>query len=256
MVGTIRPACNHVSPSVRSRSPTHATSCSLLGQRYVHPAHLAELLSTLTPRQAVAVERLTGGATHAAAAVAADVSRETVTRWVSHDPGVRAALDSARYAASIETIDRVASIRSRALDVVEQHLDTLDPSDPGTLAVAVTILKVLPSPDPPVRPEPAEALAYRHLEEGERHRMAMREAGPIEEHEWAKSYREEMAGDLPPTNRPTRELTAMADTGEADLTDTALELMATRATLQRRLAALDPPAREATAVADTGDPAA
>jgi hypothetical protein len=140
-------------------------------------AHVAELIATLSPKQAVAVERLTGGATHAAAATAAGVSRETVTRWVSHHPGVQAALDRARYASSIETIDRVASIRSRALDVVAQHLDTLDPSEPVALAVAVTLLKVLPVPAVPAeRPEPSVTLAYRHLEVGRFHREAMADA--------------------------------------------------------------------------------
>jgi len=181
----------------------------------VNYAHVVELLAILSPKQAVAVERLAGGATHAAAATAAGVSRETVTRWVSHHPSVRAALAEARYASSIETIDRVASIRSRALDVVAQHLDTLDPSEPVALAVAVTLLKVLPVPAVPAeRPEPAETLAYRHLEENRFHREAMDEAGPIDESRpWVIEARRDLQAELVALDPPAHMLTLVTDTG-------------------------------------------
>lgn len=188
----------------------------------VPAAHVAELLATLTPAQAVAVEQLTSGATHADAAAVAGVARETVSRWVSHHPGVRAALDSARYASSIETIDRVAAIRSRALDVVAQHLDTLDPSDPVSLAVAVTVLKVLPAPVVAERPEPAQTLAYRHLEERRDHDRAMAEAGPIgETRERLAARRAEPVPLDPPRARsepvaidpPVHRLTVVTGTG-------------------------------------------
>lgn len=51
---------------------------------------IRERLSTLTPAQAVAVAALAGGATHAEAAQAAGVARETVTRSLAHHPAVRA----------------------------------------------------------------------------------------------------------------------------------------------------------------------
>lgn len=178
----------------------------------VPAAHVAELLATLTPKQAVAVDRLTGGATHAAAAAAAGVARETVTRWVSDHPGFRAALDRARYASSIETIDRVSAIRSRALDVVAQHLDTLDASEPVALAVAVTVLKVLTVPAVPAdRPEPATTLAYRKLGETRDHDAAMREAGPVNEGPLADLAE---AGPVPLDHPPAPALMVVTDTGD------------------------------------------
>jgi hypothetical protein len=95
------------------------------------PPNIDELilneLCELSPAQAIAVDQLICGATHSAAAAAAGVARETVTRWVSHHPGVQAALDRARWATSLEIIDRIASIRTRALDLVEQHLENPRP---------------------------------------------------------------------------------------------------------------------------------
>ena len=132
------------------------------------PPNIDELvlneLCELSPAQAIAVDQLTCGATHSAAAAVAGVTRETVTRWVSHHPGVRAAMDRARWATSHEIIDRIASIRTRALDLVEQHLETLDPNTPEALTAAVSVLKTLPAAEVSTRrPEPAETLATRDL---------------------------------------------------------------------------------------------
>ena len=132
------------------------------------PPNIDELvlneLCELSPAQAIAVDQLTCGFTHSAAATAAGVARETVTRWVSHHPGVRAAMDRARWATSLEIIDRIASIRTCALDLVEQHLETLDPNTPEALTAAVVVLKTLPAAEMPTRrPEAAEALATRDL---------------------------------------------------------------------------------------------
>jgi hypothetical protein len=123
-----------------------------------------DTLCSLTPAQTIALDHLVCGFTHTAAATAAGVARETVTRWISHHPGFRAALDRARWATSLETLDRISSIRMRALDLLAQHLETIDPMSPGTLTAAVTVLKAIPVVEAPTRrPEPAEALAYRDL---------------------------------------------------------------------------------------------
>ena len=82
-----------------------------------------------------------------------------------HHPGVRAALESTRYATAVESIDRVADIRRTALDIVGLHLAELDPLDPDTFDTAVTVLKVLRVAEAPAhRPELAETIALRDLE--------------------------------------------------------------------------------------------
>ena len=55
-------------------------------------------------------------------------------------------------------------IRTCALELVEQHLETLDPNTPEALTAAVVVLKTLPAAEvPTLRPEPAETLATRDL---------------------------------------------------------------------------------------------
>ncbi len=86
-------------------------------------------LLALTPAQAAAVESLAAGSTHAEAAQAAGVSRETVSRWCAHHPGTRAALGIVRAALAEESAARLHRLRRKALERAEELLDSgdLDP---------------------------------------------------------------------------------------------------------------------------------
>lgn len=100
---------------------------------------LRSALLTLAPTQQAAAEALATGATHAEAAEAASVARETVTRWLGHHPGFRAALDLYRATLAAEQADRARRIRSKALEAVEAGLDagTIDP---------LAVLRSVPAP--------------------------------------------------------------------------------------------------------------
>jgi len=108
----------------------------------------AALLS-LTPAQQAAVEALATGVTHREAANIAGVCRETVTGWVGHHPGVRAALETFRVALATEQANKARAIRGRALAIVEAQLDGAD------LAMALAVLRAIPVP---TDPGPAGAL--------------------------------------------------------------------------------------------------
>jgi hypothetical protein len=101
---------------------------------------LRALLVELSPAQAIAADALAAGSTHAEAAEAAGVARETVTRWVGCHPGFRATLDLYRTSLAIEHVDRVLRIRGKALNLVEQKLDDAD------LAGALAVLRFVPAP--------------------------------------------------------------------------------------------------------------
>jgi hypothetical protein len=106
-------------------------------------ARLRSALLDLSPAQQLAAEVLAAGSTHAQAAEAASVTRETVTRWSGHHPGFRAALDLYRTTLAAERAEKLRHIRDRAIDVVAEQLDTAD------LATALAVLKAIPDPGPP-----------------------------------------------------------------------------------------------------------
>ncbi len=103
---------------------------------------LRAALVELTPAHALAVEALATGSTHAQAAEAAGVTRETVTRWVNHHPGFRAALDRYRHALAEENAAAAGRIRGKALATVERHLD-----DGADLPTALAVLRAVPAPE-------------------------------------------------------------------------------------------------------------
>jgi len=93
------------------------------------PGRLRAALLNLSPAQQAAAEALTNGATHSAAAEAADVARETVTRWAGHHPGFRAALNLYRSVLVVDQADRARRIRGKAPEGIEAELEagTIDP---------------------------------------------------------------------------------------------------------------------------------
>lgn len=98
---------------------------------------LRAALLELTPTQQVALEALVAGATHAKAAEAAGVTRETVTRWAGHVPAFRATMNLYRAALVTEQIDTSRRIRGKALSAVERALDEGD-IDPLAVLRVVT----------------------------------------------------------------------------------------------------------------------
>ncbi len=105
---------------------------------------LRAALLTLTASQATAVEALATGATHADAAKAAGVRRETVTNCHGHHPAFRAALAAARGVLAAEQADTIRTIRRVALDLVLAKLD-----DSVDLATALQVLRAIPAPAEP-----------------------------------------------------------------------------------------------------------
>ncbi len=115
---------------------------------------LRSALTNLDPAKAAAVAALASGATHAEAADAAGVKRETVTRWLGSHAGFRSALATMRYADADEQATRVGRIRGKALAAIEAALDAAD-ADPS---LALAVIRALPSIDCPGQPPDAEAV--------------------------------------------------------------------------------------------------
>ena len=107
----------------------------------------------LSDKQLLAVDVLLTGGTHRAAAEAAGVARTTVTEWVNHRGVFRSELERRRYERAGEVNDRVCSLVTRSLGVVEQHLDA------GDLRAALGVLRLVPTEalyQPPTPPPTAE----------------------------------------------------------------------------------------------------
>lgn len=104
-------------------------------------ARLREALSTLSPSQITAVRMLTEGASQTQAAEAAGCTRETLSRWLTHHPGVRVALVEAQIALMSEHALAAARVRTRATEAAGRALtvlmDRLDADDPDTDPIAV-----------------------------------------------------------------------------------------------------------------------
>jgi hypothetical protein len=98
---------------------------------------LRRALLHLTPAQQVAAEALATGATQQAAAEAAGVTRETVTRWAGHVPAFKATLNRYRHAIATDQIETARRVRGKALAAIEAALDNgeIDP-----LAVLRTVV--------------------------------------------------------------------------------------------------------------------
>jgi hypothetical protein len=91
----------------------------------------------LSPRQLVAVEQLSIGATVICAAGVAGVSRETVHRWCRENFAFQAALNRARQ-------DLQDAVERRLLAVAEMAMaNVAEAVEDGNLNVSVTLLKGL-----------------------------------------------------------------------------------------------------------------
>ena len=93
----------------------------------------------LSIEQANAIEHLLQGQSDRVTAEAVGVSRQTVWEWRNHDPLFVAELNRQRSEMWREARERMKALANRALDVVEQQLDSGDPK--AALAAAKYILQ-------------------------------------------------------------------------------------------------------------------
>lgn len=92
-------------------------------------------LTTTTPTQDIAIDVLASGGTTADAAEAADVSRQTVSKWRNHHPGFQAALNLRRRDLNQERADRIRDLDAQALATVATAIDN------GDIAAALAWVK-------------------------------------------------------------------------------------------------------------------
>ena len=118
----------------------HRSSRDVTRTSFATSDELRDALLSLNPAQQCAIEILLAGGTHADAAAAANVARETVSRWVGHHLEFRAVLDVHRGNLAAEQADAVQAIRGRALAIVADHLRDASMSD------ALAVLRVLGGP--------------------------------------------------------------------------------------------------------------
>ena len=93
----------------------------------------------LSIEQANAIEHLLQGQSDRAVAEAVGVSRQTVSEWKNRDPLFIAELNRQRLEMWKEARERLKALANRALDVVEQQLDSGDPK--ASLAAAKYVLQ-------------------------------------------------------------------------------------------------------------------
>jgi transposase len=93
----------------------------------------------LSQEQLNAIEHLLQGQSDRAVAEAVGVSRQTVWEWRNNDPLFIAELNRQRLDLWSEARDRLKSLANRALDVLEQQLDSSDPK--AALAAAKYVLQ-------------------------------------------------------------------------------------------------------------------
>jgi hypothetical protein len=121
--------------------PTHRGAITINPNERAEGAHAvateSDDLLQLSERQVLALEVLTTGGTHAAAAAAAKVNRVTVTTWANHHPGFRAERARRLEAAAAASRERARRTAIKAVEVVENAIDA------GDTDVALSYLKWL-----------------------------------------------------------------------------------------------------------------
>lgn len=132
--------------------------------------HLKAALLTVTPTQQAAADALAAGATHAEAATASGVARETVSRWAGHHPGFRSYLTEVRAVLAAELAEaqaeRLRAIRDSALDALADRL-----TDGATITEALAVLRAIPDPGPAVPAMPPSPVVAAELLDRERDRL-------------------------------------------------------------------------------------
>ena len=105
----------------------------------------SDKIRQLSQEQMNAIEHLLQGKSDRAVSEAAGVSRQTVWDWRNRDPLFIAELNRQRSEMWQEAHERLKSLANRALDVLEQQLDSGDPK--ASLAAAKYILQGTRSPE-------------------------------------------------------------------------------------------------------------
>ena len=105
-------------------------------------SHSVTLSAMISPVQAFAIEALASGATVTAAAGAAGVARETVSRWVHHDPVFIAELHNIQAEMAAQTRLALGMLGMRAVWTLKNALaDKI--VRPTNLRAACSVLKML-----------------------------------------------------------------------------------------------------------------
>jgi hypothetical protein len=100
------------------------------------------LLATISATQALALEALLKGATITKAASEAGVVRETVSRWVHHDPAFAAELQNARAELALQTLCALEALGMRAVGVLVEAMQNQF-MHPWRFRAACALLKLI-----------------------------------------------------------------------------------------------------------------
>ena len=92
----------------------------------------------LNPQQEAAVSLLAGGSNVTETAEAVSVARQTVSEWLHHHAGFRAALNRQRGELRVQLTNRLTGLLPKAVEVLQRELDT---EGARALNAAVHLLK-------------------------------------------------------------------------------------------------------------------
>jgi hypothetical protein len=172
-------------------------------------SHSVTLLATITSAQGRVVEALAGGSTVTAAAKAAGVARETVSRWVHHDPAFIAELHNTRAELAAQTRCALEALGTQAVATLAEALQD-QRMRPTRLRAACAVLKMLGAdkaetllPTTPVEVQ----LRIREREQETRGRQAS---------VYASEENARWAAYIPPEAEPASPESAAAETGSCD----------------------------------------
>ena len=100
------------------------------------------LSTTISPVQSLALDALVSGGSITKAAKEAGVARETVSRWVHHDPAFLAELQNIRAEMAIQTRCALESLGMRAVGVLTDAIEN-QLVKPSRLRAACALLKMI-----------------------------------------------------------------------------------------------------------------
>jgi hypothetical protein len=147
-------------------------------------SHNVTVLDVISPTQILAVEALAAGSSVTAAAKAAGVARETVSRWVHHDPIFLAELHNTRADLAAQTRYALEALGMKAVATLCEALQD-QPMRPTRLRAACAILKLIGADRAetlePITPLDVQ-LRLREHEEEMRQRQAKLDANEVNGH--------------------------------------------------------------------------
>jgi transposase-like protein len=94
----------------------------------------------LSDKQLAAIDLLASGLSDSDIALAIDINRRTLYRWRQHNPLFQAELNRRRQALWQNSADRLRSLLSPALDILEKQLK--DPYDRTAFRAAINVLRL------------------------------------------------------------------------------------------------------------------